>query len=418
MKSPRGAPGSWAPPPLRRALLSALCVAVVATSAKRGSAEPPVLRPLLLGETDLRFDAPDRTEGEDGFSAVRLRLGAGLDLGSFLRAVAQAEWARDKPALLDAYVELRPLPGWAFRVGASKTPLFTNARDETVFSLPVPERPLVVSSFWPGRDLGVEVHKLPVPALPLEAWARVGNGSGAVLGNDNSQFALDLRLDVALGRARAEPLSTSPFGLRLGGGLHLDSVEDRPGVNGVTAGGFGFYRPSTVSGPRRVVEAHAVLFAGPVKLTGEAAIADESRSRDTDGDPETPRVDLPKVRSTGAYVEAAWMIVGPRRRPGAWPVSTPWNVWDWGGLELAGRFERLRFGRGAPDVQAGGATTGAVALRWWATSYAALSAAFYRYGYDTPPIEEPSRSSSWVALCRLTFRAPESLSAALPGPSR
>lgn len=395
---------------------AAAALAVIAAASFRPAparAEPPVVRPLLLGETDLRFDAPDRTEGEDGFRATRLRLGASVDIGSWFRAVGQAEWAQEKPALLDAYAELRPFAGWALRVGASKTPLFANARDDTVFTLPVPERPMVVTAFWPGRDLGVEIHKLPTRSFPVEAWLRAGNGSGAVLGNDNSDFAVDMRLDVALGRAQPGSAASSLLGLRLGGGLHLDSVEDRPGVSGATAGGFTFHRPPTVSGPRRVAEAHAVVHAGPVKVSGEIAVAHESRSKDTDGNPDTPRIPLPEVMSAGGYVEAAWMIFGPHRTPGAWPVKTPWNEWDWGGLELAGRFERLDLGKGAPDVQSGGATCGAVAVRWWATSYAALSAAFYGYAYDRPPIEEPDRKDTWVALLRLTMRAPDSLAVPL-----
>jgi phosphate-selective porin OprO and OprP len=390
--------------------------AIVALGAAPARAEPPLVRPLLLGETDLRFDAPDRTEGEDGFAAARLRLGAGLDVGSWFRAVAQAEWARDRPALLDAYAELRHPSGWAVRLGASKTPLFAGARDEAVFSLPVPERPMVVTAFWPGRDLGAEIHRMPTDSFPVEAWLRAGNGSGAVLGNDNSDFAADMRLDVVLGRARPDSAPSSFFGLRLGGALHLDSVEDRPGISATTAGGFTFYRPATVSGARRVAEAHAVVFAGPVKLSGEIAVAHESRSKDTDGNPDTARVPLPQVMSAGGYVEAAWMIFGPRRAPGAWPVRAPWNEWDWGGLELAGRFERLELGKGAPDVQAGGGTCAAVAVRWWATSYAALSSAFYGYAYDVPPIEEPDRKDSWVALLRLTMRAPDNLAAPIRAP--
>lgn len=396
-------------------LVGALTLAALTAPAR---AEPPVLRPILLGETDLRFDAPDRTEGEDGFAAARLRLGASLEVGSWFRAVGQAEWAREKPALLDAYAEFRPLPGWAVRAGASKTPLFANARDETVFTLPVPERPMVVTAFWPGRDLGVEIHKLPTLSLPVEAWLRVGNGSGAVLGNDNSDFAVDMRLDVALGRARPGAGTTSFFGLRLGGGLHLDSVEDRPGVTGATAGGFVFYRPPTVSGPRRVAEAHLVAYAGPVKVSGELALAHESRSKDTDGNPDTARIPLPETTSAGGYVEAAWMIFGPRRAQGAWPVTTPWNEWDRGGLELGARFERIDLGKGAPDVEAGGATSGAVALRWWATSYAALSAAFHGYLYDAPPIEEPDRKDTWVAMLRLTMRAPDTFGVKVPVPGR
>ncbi|MBK8256179.1 MAG: hypothetical protein IPK82_26355 [Polyangiaceae bacterium] len=381
----------------------------VVLPCRPASADSVAFKPLFLSETDLRFDAPDRIEGEDGFALVRARLGARIDVGSWLSGVAQAEWAREKPALLDAYTELRPLKWLAIRVGASKTPLFAGARDEWVANLPIPERSMVVNAFWPGRDLGAELHLLPTPNLPIEAWVRAGNGSGAVLGNDNSDFAMDMRLDVALGRAIPTVGKNVFWGVRFGAGLHVDSVEDRPGVAGTTAGAFTFYRPPTVSGGRRVVEAHAVTWVGPVRVSGEFAFALESRGKDTDGNPDTPRVPLIATRSSGGGAEVAWMITGQRRVPGAWPVDTPWNQWDFGALELAARVERLDLGVGAPDVTAGGATSGAVALRWWATNYAALSAAFYGYLYDRPPIEEPDRKDSWVTLLRLTLKTPDTL---------
>jgi len=259
-----GSPAARRAPARRPAFTRAACwafshapaLALAVAVASPALAAPPEIKPLLLGELDLRLHGADRIEGENGFAAARLRLGVSAEITPWFRALAQAEWARDKPALLDAYAELRPLAGWAVRLGASKTPLFTSARDEPVFALPVPERTMTVLAFWPGRDLGAEIHKLPTAALPLEGWLRVGNGSGAVLGNDNSDFAVDARLDVALGRARPGADSSQLFGVRLGTGLHLDSVEDRPGITGETADGFTFYRPPTVTGPRRIAEAH------------------------------------------------------------------------------------------------------------------------------------------------------------------
>jgi phosphate-selective porin OprO/OprP len=247
-----------------------------------------------------------------------------------------------------------------------------------------------------GYDAGVEVHRLPTRRVPLEGWLRVDNGSGSALGNDNNSFALDARLDAAFGRARAEASARERFGLRFGAGVHFESAEDRLGIAGTTADGFLFYRPPTVSGPRHVVEGHVVAFAGPVKLTVEGALAEEGRSKDTDGNPTAPRVAEDAVISRGGSVELGWMIFGPWRRHGAWPVQTPVQTWDWGALELGGRIERLGLGMGARDVTVRGATSASVAVRWWATSFAALSAATYFTAYDTPPIEEPDRSSAWL----------------------
>jgi hypothetical protein len=43
----------------------------------------------------------------------------------------------------------------------------------------VPELPLAVRSFWPGVDLGLEAHYVPIDRVPVEAWARVGEGLGS-----------------------------------------------------------------------------------------------------------------------------------------------------------------------------------------------------------------------------------------------
>lgn len=379
---------------------------ILSAIASAAHAAPPEVKPILLAELDFRLHAAERIEGEDGFGATRLRLGAASDLAPWCSVLGQAEWAREKPVLLDAYVVLRPSPEWEIRLGAAKTPLFFSARDMPVFTLPLPERSMVARAFWPGRDVGIEVHKLATPRLPLEAWLRVGNGSGSVLGNDNSDFAIDARLDVALGRAQPRAPEAEPFGLRLGAGIHAESAEDRAGITGTTADAFTFYRPAIVSGPRHVVEAHAAVFAGPVMVTAEAALATEGRSKDTDGKPATPRVEQAAVASRGGSVEVAWMIRGPYRIPGAWPIRKPYAAWDWGALEVAGRFERLDLGRGAADVASGGATGGAAAVRWWATSFLGASAAWYYVSYDEPPVEEPDRSHSWLGLVRVTVRTP------------
>src|SRR5262245_46471525 len=118
--------------------LPALAAALLVPSISY--AAPPLVKPLALGEFDFRLHAAERIEGEDGFGVARLRLGASTDIKPWFNMTAQAEWAREKPVLLDAFVAIRPLPSWEIRVGASKTPLFSSARDEQVYALPIPER--------------------------------------------------------------------------------------------------------------------------------------------------------------------------------------------------------------------------------------------------------------------------------------
>lgn len=391
---------------MRSPVLACGVVALVLVAPAARADLPFDLRPIAVSEIDVRMHSVPEIEGEDGFSVERLRLGGRASFTSWFSAAAQVELVGESPRILDASVTVKPAPEWEMSLGAGKTPLFSSARDEQLWALPVPNLSMMTRAFWPGYDAGFEVHRLPTPRLPIEGWLRVGNGSGSALGNDNSSYALDARLDAAFGRARVDAPARERFGLRFGAGVHAESAEDRLGISATTADGFLFYRPPTVSGPRHVVEGHLVAYAGPVKLTVEGAIAKEGRSKDTDGNPDTPRVAEDAVISRGGAVELGWMIVGPWRRAGAWPVQTPVQTWDWGGLELGGRAERIGLGMRARDVTAGGATATSVAVRWWATSFAALSVAAYFTAYDTPPIEEPDQKSSWLGLVRATVRLP------------
>ncbi len=235
----------------------------------------------------------------------------------------------------------------------------------------------------------------------------MGNGSGSALGNDNSAYALDARLDAAFGRAVTGASRNLLLGLRLGAGFEAGSPTSRLGVTATTPEGFAFYTAATVNGPRYVFEGHVVGYAGPVELTVEAALAKENRSTNLSANPDAPATAEDPVYSRGIFGEVGWMIVGPWRRHGMWPVDSPIGTWDWGALELGARVERISLGTGARDVTPGGATSGSGALRWWATSFAAASVAVYYTAYDTPPLQEPKETHSLLGIFRITARLPE-----------
>lgn len=91
--------------------------------------------------------------------------------------------------------------------------------------------------------------------------------------------------------------------------------------------------------------------------------------------------------------------------PGTWPNAAAWNApFSRGSLEAAGRFDFLALDQGVPGLKQGGAKGGEAAIRWWATSFLAVSLAGYYLRYDVAPIEEPTQRDSWLALSRLTFR--------------
>ncbi|WP_434380475.1 hypothetical protein [Melittangium boletus] len=364
--------------------------------------DEPWFRPLMVGELDYRVTSA-AVEGETGFALGRFRVGVSARPRPWLHAVGSVEWAGEKPALIDALVVFTPTDTVWVRLGYGKTPLFASAKEPGVESLPIPELSLPVRALWPWRDLGLELRWAPWH-LPVETWLRVGNGSRSPLGNDNTAPAVDARVDALLGGAARGAAPDTPWGLRVGVGAHAERAFDRGGISGTTATGFLFYRPVPVSGGRLVSEAHAVFWHGPLQVTAEGGVAWERRSRDTDGNPLTPREPLPTIRAQGAALEVSWMLRGLRQeRP--WPRGPavgPEGGWNGGAVEVAGRVERLSLGLGAADVRAGGASGGAVAARWWATDFLAFSTAGYLLRYELPPIEAPGRRLSWTVLTRVT----------------
>ncbi|ADO69014.1 conserved uncharacterized protein [Stigmatella aurantiaca DW4/3-1] len=378
------------------------CLVLVGVLLSGQAMAEPLFSPLLVGELDYRVHSTE-VEGFTGFALGRFRLGGALRPTERFLAVGSVEWALEKPLLTDALVLFTPVEGIHLSLGYGKTPLFASAKDVAVEALSIPELSLPVRALWPQRDLGLEAQFSP-KTLPLEAWLRVGNGSRSSLGNDNAAPAVDVRLDSLWGGASPAAAPDTSWGLRLGGGVHAEDAFDRAGIGGTTPTGFLFYRPVPVSGWRWVTEAHAVFWSGPLQVTAEGGVAWEQRSRDTDGNPQTPRETLPGIRAQGGAVEVSWLVRGKRRPARGWPVvpSEGEGMGIQGAVEVAGRVERLVAGLGASDVQTGGSGGGALAVRWWATDFVGAGVAGYYLRYDHPPIEAPDRRDSWLVLSRVT----------------
>jgi phosphate-selective porin OprO/OprP len=385
---------------------TAIALALLLGSAARASADDE--RPLVIPTALLQLDGqahPQDEEGQTGFSIARMRAGVWSHPNDVILGLVQAEFADpEHPTILDGYVRLGPWQGLRVTAGYSRSPLFVSARTELEGMGPMPELSMPVRALWPGRDVGVELHYTPA-ALPMEMWLRVGNGSSSPFENDDNSFAFTGRVDVTSGRGRWNATGLESTGLRIGIGALTDDTYDRAGAAGDIATGFTFYRPPTVSGPRRVVEGHALAYVGPVRALVEVGGAVEGRAADTDGNPATPRVNLDPSLTRGGAVELAWMITGEKRVSGVWPVGDRANKlsFDDPAIEVAARAERTDLGRGMRDVPAGGATGGTVAANVWLNELLAVSAAGYLYHYDRAPIEETQRLDSWLFLARVTL---------------
>jgi phosphate-selective porin OprO/OprP len=389
---------------MRRMLGATTVVALLVVASSADAADPLTVVPTAMLQVDAQAH-PQKEEGENGFSIARMRAGVWANPGNLVLGVVQAEFADpEHPIILDGYVRVGPWKDLRVLVGYNRNPLFHSARSELEGTNPLPELSLPVRALWPNRDLGAELHYTPA-SLPLEAWLRFSNGSASPFVNDNSSFAATMRIDTTTGRGRWNATGLECWGLRVGVGALSDDTFDRAGAAGRIGTGFLFYRPPTVSGPRRVVEGHALAYAGPVRALVEVGGAVEGRAADTDGNPNTPRVNLDPALTRGGAVELAWMITGERRVASTWPVfgrSTPWSF-DRPAIELAARAERVDLGRGMRDVPSGGATGGNVAANIWLNELMAFTLAGYLYSYDRAPIEETTRFDTWAVLARVTM---------------
>jgi phosphate-selective porin OprO/OprP len=363
-----------------------------------------MLRPTVLVETAYRV-YPSEAEGNTGFAIERFRPGLVLAPTSGFRGVATTEFAGEHASILDAFLRVRATDWAEFTFGYSKPPMFASFTYEPVHSLPFPDQAPVVTSFRVDRDLGADVHFTPHD-LPLEGWLRVGNGTGSPLGNDNALPAGYGALDLVLGRAWVgAPADRRVYGLRLGGSMLVESTRDRDGIAGRTSLGFVYFRPVVVSGLRVVAEGHAVAYVGPVRLTVEGAVARESRSKDADGNPATPRVDLDAISSYGLTTEVAWVLLGSPREVGRAPRArgSADGGWSGGAVELAARYDGMWLARRARDVRVGGSQGGALALKWWPVDFMAATLAGDVTRYEAAPLEEPDTLISWGFQARASF---------------
>lgn len=354
-----------------------------------------VLRPSILTDIAYRTYSSIK-ENSSGFAIMHLRPGLTLTPNAWFKGVANVEFAGEYARILDAFASIQATQDLEVTVGYSEPALFGAFTDVPYFALTFHEFAPTVDAFRVYRDVGVDLRFAP-RTLPFEARVRIGNGTGSALGNDNSLPAAYAALDLVLGRAHrsASPENMAPgaFGLRVGASGLLENVRDRNGIVGQTPLDFVYYRPAIVSNMRAIGETHAILYTGPLRLSLTAALAHEERSRDHDGNPDTPRLPLDSIHSYGLGAELAYALLGVPHFPGA---SLPT-------LEVAARFDLLKLGLGTEQVTPGGARAGAITLKWWPTSFLSTSLSAYLNHFDTLPVENPTSRYSYNFVAHTSF---------------
>lgn len=278
------------------------------------------------------------------FLLRRARMGLRGTLHRAFGFKVEADFAGGGASLKDGYLEARPWPALRLRAGQFKVPFSLEAVSSTLW-MDFIERSMAASSLAPARDWGLV-------ALG-QLGQRVRYGIGLFNGARANRGDLDDDKDVAA-RVVVRPLP----GLWLGGSLtyghqrwSLPGDRDHLWTKGrfKTYGGTTFLKLADgvgQSGTRLRWGTELAWSPGPCWLQGEW-MRMELRGM---VDPAGRQHDL-SVR--GGYLNLGWFLTGERRSVSGWRLArvVPQRPFapregGWGALELAFRYDYLRFDEG------------------------------------------------------------------------
>lgn len=164
------------------------------------------LRPSLFAEIEYRL-YPAEEEGIDGFAVGHFRPGLVLAPVRWARAVTSFELAGESPRITDVFATFTATSWLDFDVGYQKPPLIASFVYEPVHTLAFPTYSGVAETFRIDRDVGAGVRIHPREA-PVEVMARIGNGTGSALGNEDPAPA-----GLFLNRNASDVTASSSHGL-------------------------------------------------------------------------------------------------------------------------------------------------------------------------------------------------------------
>ncbi|HEY3120874.1 MAG TPA: porin [Vicinamibacteria bacterium] len=311
--------------------------------------------------------------------------------------------------LKNAYGELRfgrsvRLRGGNFKVPVAREWLTSASKIDFI------ERSMAVDTLAPSRDWGAMVHGEVHHRLLYQVGVFKGDGrsdptraetTGAARVVVTPIRALDIGGSYSQGQVKAAPES--------------ELVAPAPnGVHGVTPSGFRFYVRHFVNGTRRRIGLESVLKWAGLALKGEwLRHQDQRKGQGSVFD------DLPDAVGTGWAASVVWTTKKKKvETEEEGEVST--RSWYKGPLEVAARYESLRFDDNGPSTGFAGAGNRARNIRpvqanaftggvsWWVGKWARLMGNVILERYDDPLITPvPNRKGNYVTLLgRLQFQLP------------
>ncbi len=247
----------------------------------------------------------------------------------------------------DAWVNFRYLRDFQIRAGKFKIPF---SRDQLTgpTNLDFAFRSRLASQLAPARDIGIVAHgRFFRRALSYEAGIFKQDGENAEFTDDEPEVAVRTGsgLRTFAGRVTGEPLRYLgvPKALRrleLGGAFASTTVpQGLRSLRGRMATGETFFPRFFVHGHRLRIGTELNWEPGPFSLRGEFVhVSEERRGQSLAGR------DLPNLVSRGWYLSGSWVVTGEKKQGGVEPRKDFLLERGLGAVELAGRWEALRFG--------------------------------------------------------------------------
>jgi phosphate-selective porin len=279
------------------------------------------LDPHIRFQTDMLLR--DESEAvDDRFDWRRRRIG--LDGVLFKRVEFQVERELEaETPWRDVYGDVKITKALRVRVGHFKIP-FSTSQTTSGFDLDFLQRPAVVETVSPKRDLGVMVHGRPTDLLKYEV--------GVFRRSDGFTLPFDgHRLGLVAGRVAFAPVRDDKDGLtrdlELGVAVARSAVpEGLNGVVGHSVNGDRFFEHMYVKGARTRLGVNGLWAAGRLTLKGELLrLTDERLQQSITGE------DLSNLVTNGAYIDGIWRVYGKHGRKKM-------------AVDVEARFERMTFG--------------------------------------------------------------------------
>jgi phosphate-selective porin OprO/OprP len=287
--------------------------------------------------------------GEDEFEVRRARVVLEGRVYDDLEYEFDADLAEDPGReWKDVFANYRRYRFAEVKGGRFKIP-FGLDQNTSVTNLNFVERSLIGAQLAPSRATGGMVHgRFASDAVAYQVGLFRGDG-------DNTDYVVDDADDVALepiegefvdhtwaGRVVLAPwqnsrniLKSSEFGAAFTSGTLEEGLF---GLRGETLSGFNFTEQYYVKGSRQRFGLEGRWMPGPFSVQAEYIRVSDERNSQGLGD-----VDLPDAIAQGWYVAGTWTVTGENKGSGYVDPSRPFPTKGPGAVELAVRFEELRF---------------------------------------------------------------------------